>query len=309
MQFKCKECGEEFDKDRSLHAHLKKHKISIADYYHKYFPRYDLYTGKLIKFKDVKRYLTTDFNSPSNLIKWCELEDKEKVKEYLLKRIGEKLDEKEFSRVFGHIQLKSYNFPGVDFVKNLFGSYSEFSNLLERKPQFYKNITKEFYEDYSDLEILIDTREQNPLSFKNQRFQKLDCGDYGLTGNNYSYTFIDRKSTADFISTMSTGLDRFKNEVKRCSIMGCYLFVLVESTMEGVEKKMLFSRNIKTNINHVWHNMREIMYEFPEHCQFVFSGSRANSEILVPKLLKCGRQLWDTDIQYFIERDDLWLGK
>ena len=47
---KCKNCGKEFENDRQLHAHIKAHKLKVADYYHQYFDRRDKYSGGLINF-------------------------------------------------------------------------------------------------------------------------------------------------------------------------------------------------------------------------------------------------------------------
>ena len=54
---KCKICEKEFTKDKGLHLHLKAHKISVKDYYHNHYPRYDLHTKKLIKFKNKDKEL------------------------------------------------------------------------------------------------------------------------------------------------------------------------------------------------------------------------------------------------------------
>ena len=47
----CKIDGESFETEKELHKHLRKHKIRIAEYYQKYYPRYDKHDGKMIKFK------------------------------------------------------------------------------------------------------------------------------------------------------------------------------------------------------------------------------------------------------------------
>ena len=44
---KCKECGAEFDLI-GLHRHLKAHKITVADYYIKHYPRYNKLNGNLL---------------------------------------------------------------------------------------------------------------------------------------------------------------------------------------------------------------------------------------------------------------------
>ena len=45
------------------------------------------------------------------------------------------------------------------------------------------------------------------------------------------------------------------------------------------------------------------MYDFPRRCQFIFSGNRKNSKFLIPRILYYGKQLWRTDLQYFIEHE------
>ena len=45
-------------------------------------------------------------------------------------------------------------------------------------PMLSGQLPNEFKNDYSDTPILIDTREQKPLYFKNCKSLKLDVGDY-----------------------------------------------------------------------------------------------------------------------------------
>ena len=48
---KCKVCDKTFATERSLHAHLKAHKLRLAEYYQTYYPRYDKHDGNIIKFE------------------------------------------------------------------------------------------------------------------------------------------------------------------------------------------------------------------------------------------------------------------
>lgn len=41
----CKECNQEFKSDNALHKHIKAHRLSVADYYTKYHPRYNRLNG------------------------------------------------------------------------------------------------------------------------------------------------------------------------------------------------------------------------------------------------------------------------
>jgi len=306
--FKCKECGQEFETEKSLHGHFRKHKMTVADYYLKYFPRFDLYTHSPIKFKTPSQYLNSDFNSSSNFRKWSERENPEVVKDYLLKKTKNKIEEKGLPAVMGQVQLDSYGWPNVRDIKKLFGSYGAFCEKIGYPPQFGFPMTKKFYEDHTDKLVWVDTREQKPLNFINPvKLVKLDCGDYTMGGDDFQNTFVDRKSAKDFIGTFGAGLERFKREMERCASIGAYLFIVVDSTMAGVARSLAFSPS-RTNIQHILHNMREVLNEFHGDCQFVFSGGRENSALLIPKILACGKDLWKVDVQYFIEEDDEWLG-
>ena len=81
----CKICEKEFGEDRQLHAHLKAHKLRMAGYYQKHFPRKDLYTKEIIKFKNKNYYFSNDFNSRINMKKWLKDQPIEKAKEYTKK--------------------------------------------------------------------------------------------------------------------------------------------------------------------------------------------------------------------------------
>ena len=71
---KCSACQEEFETDRQLHAHLKKHSLRMVEYYQKYFPRHDLYDKKIIKFIYYEGY---DFNIQRKLYdRYSPLSDK-----------------------------------------------------------------------------------------------------------------------------------------------------------------------------------------------------------------------------------------
>ena len=61
MSYKCKECGQEFKSERSLHAHLKKHGLTMGEYYTKHFPRYNLLTKDPLPFKNKADYFSKDF--------------------------------------------------------------------------------------------------------------------------------------------------------------------------------------------------------------------------------------------------------
>ncbi len=303
---KCKVCGQEFSSEKGLHMHLKKHQMDLATYYTTYYPRKNLLTGEPLPFKNKTDYFSKDFSTRKQLIKWCEQADIDTAKAYALKKLKERVTKKELKRGPNHLELRIAGLPDLEIYKQLFGSYSEACSQAGVKPLFNKKLNKSFFTEKGpeDIKIFIDTREQQPLSFKNSSELKLDFGDYTATGEDYSYTYIDRKSEQDFKGTLSGGFERFKRELLRVRDFNSYLFVVIESDLNKIYKSNRWGAH-KSNLNFIYHNMRVLTHEFNDCCQFVFTGSRENSEKIIPKILKFGKTLWKVDLQYYIDNNDL----
>ena len=132
---------------------------------------------------------------------------------------------------------------------------------------------------------------------------KLDFGDYAVGGEDYAYTYVDRKGEQDFKSTLSkNNLERFRSELSRAREFNSFLYVVVESDLNQIYKHNRWGPH-KSNLKYVYHNMRVLAHEFTGHCQFLFTGSRENSQKLIPKLLTYGDKLWGVDLQYYIDKD------
>lgn len=300
----CKICNEFFNNDKSFHAHLKKHNIYQAEYYCTYYPRYSLYYREKIPFKNKKQYFETEFIDYSEFLKWEKDTNQETVKEKCINLLKNRIDEKQYHFAPFHNELITLRLPNLNIYKKHFNSYTNACKLLNIEPLFNKNMPSDFFiKDLSDLCILIDTREQNPLPFRNYEIEKIFVGDYLIKDKNYfTNTFIDRKSEADFIGTMSSGIERFEKELVKSVGLGCYLFVVVESSINSIiynQKKY----NRKTNLEYVFHNMRELTHKYPRHIQFIFTGSREKSLDIIPRLLYFGKNLWQVDIQYFLDNE------
>jgi ERCC4-type nuclease len=73
------------------------------------------------------------------------------------------------------------------------------------------------------MEIIIDTREQNPYIFTNIKpkpkiiYKGLKTGDYSISGFEQSGISIERKSLSDLFGSVGGGRKRFENEFKRLS--------------------------------------------------------------------------------------------
>jgi hypothetical protein len=300
----CKVCGKVFSSESGLHKHLKSHQITMAQYYTTYYPRESLLYKTPISFKNKKDYFNTDFCNKNELLEWCKKEDKNVVSDYMIKKLSDRISQKKLEFAPFHLELELLNFPTIEMYRELFGSYSAACEKAGAKPMFNKSINESFFNSYvpDDLTIFIDTREQEPLDFGNSIQMKLDFGDYTTSGEYYSYTYVDRKSETDFKSTLSSNnLDRFRAELDRAKKFDSYLYIVIESSIREIEKQNKYSAH-KANLSYIFHNMRNVQHEFSKNCQFIFSGSRKNSQKLIPKLLYNGKKLWNVDLQYYIDK-------
>lgn len=302
--FKCKECGADFPSIKSLHAHIKKHDLILGDYYVKHYPRYNKLTGKQLPFKNYHDYFEKDFSNYSQLVEWCQSAPKEEVKDYLVNVLKNRIIKKNLSYAPNTVELFTSGLPPMDVYKYLFGSYSDVCKMVDAKPLFNSPLPKEFHNDCRNVKIYIDTREQQPLKFNNSETLKLDVGDYAVSGDDYAYTYVDRKSFSDFCSTMTQEYKRFARELQRCRDLGAYLFIVTETNLYKMDEKNRFNPK-RYALDYVFHNMRELQHEFKDCCQFIFSGNRSNSQILIPKLLILGKKVWNVDIQYYLDTGEM----
>lgn len=302
----CKICQEEFTSEKSLHHHLKKHGTTMAEYYTLHYPRFNLLNGDPLPFKNKEQYFNSDFSTRQQLLKWCKQESRETVAPYILDLLKERVESKELKVGPSHLELKLSSLPTVDIYQEIFGSYSIACKKVGVKPMFGSRLSEKlFTSSLAHVNIFIDTREQKPLAFENSTDMKLDVGDYTSAGDHYSYTYVDRKGEQDFKSTLSKhNLERFEAELQRAKNMGVYLYIVTESDLTQLYKNNRWGAH-KSNLKYIFHNMRVLAHKYAGHCQFIFTGSREGSEKLIPELLVRGKELWDTDIQYYIDNHEL----
>lgn len=300
---KCEICGDFFTSQKSLHSHIKGHKIFLKDYYEKYFPRKCPFCGLNIPYKNYEEYFSSFFYSDFHMEQYFEKYwDSEEAKNLALEMLKRRIKIKKLTFAPTSLEIKSLKLPKLETYIKMFGSYGKVCKLINIPMLLSKKMTEEINNDYSSEKILIDTREQKPLSFKNEEVCKLDIGDYTLPRENFTNTFIDRKSESDFKGTLSSGYNRFRKELERCRTLGCFLYILVETKFDVLEQNNHFGKHT-SNLNYIFHNMRTLQHEFSDCCQFVFSGGRKNSRTLIPKILKLGDKLWNVDLQYFIDNN------
>ena len=213
----------------------------VADYYVKHYPRYNKLNGNPLPFKKKEEYFNNDFINKSQLIKWCESAPNQEVKDYIIELGKKRIKRKNYTKAPFYLELLKRQLPDLDIYKKHFGTYTKACENMGVKPIFYKGMPKQFNKDI-DVEVLIDTREQQPLKFNKSKILKLDFGDYTLSGSNFSNTFVDRKSSGDFLSTFGGQIDRFRREMQRCIELDSYMYIVIEKSIKAIEKEAIFKK-------------------------------------------------------------------
>lgn len=297
----CQECKENFGGERQLHAHIKKHDISVGEYYEKHFPRFNKATGEPIAYKSKEQYFSQDFSNSRQLHKWCREADEEDVKEYIIEKLKERVGKKGYKIAPSYLDLVVSKMPKTLVYERVFGSYEKACETIGLEVKLCGKLPLDFWEqnlDHLEKEVIIDTREQTPIEYNGAISSKLDIGDYCLIGDYYSKTFVDRKSISDFKSTMSQGYERFLREIERAREFGAFLWVVVEGSLSQVYAENNFRNKHKANLEFVFHRMKTIMIENHDVCQFVFADSREDAKDLILRLLYSGNKVWNVDMQY-----------
>ena len=230
MNFKCKACSKEFSAERQLHGHFKAHGLRVASYYQEYYPRYDLFDSKIIKFKSKGYYFSNDFNTRTNQRKWLDKQPLEVARAYLEKLIITRKKEKGLIYAPCQVELRTLMTPSILTFEKFLGNYYETCVRLglKNKYQLCEKIeaTASLEKDHK---IYVDTREKDPLKFNiPSESHGLKFGDYTLNDKELTCNcYIERKSLADFISTLSTmNYDRFCREIERAAEQEAYLVVV-----------------------------------------------------------------------------------
>ena len=175
-----------------------------------------------------------------------------------------------------------------------------------RKSLLKKKYRETFNKDHL---IYIDSREQNPLPINDfpTEVKGLKFGDYCLNDKKKTRnTYIERKSVPDLIGTLSSGLERFKNEINRAADQKAYMVILVERTLSDClafnRLKHVYKKNTRVTPDFIFHNVRGLIQEFP-HIQFLFVNGRDECVRIVKKLLLSGalKEKYDLQMAYDLE--------
>lgn len=297
----CLECRAEFKDSKSLHLHLKKHG-GQAVYYAKHYPRYDLKTRELIDFENADQYLSSFFNTPDNRWAYLNAAAPEQGADLILEEFRAKAKQKNITKSPPQNWYVLNELADINSIKRFFGSYKEFCAKVGLENIYTKKIPQDFFtqkQEFEDIFIFVDTREQKPFNFKNGIINKLDFGDYTGSGEFYSKTFVDRKSLSDFKGTFGKGYERFKAEMERCKEFDSFLFLVVEATIDEIIQSN--EGKFKTNLSYCFHNVKECILEYPNNIQFIFCKNRSQAQEITKRIIYYGDDLWNCDVQFFLD--------
>lgn len=304
----CKICNKEFDSEKGLHQHVfKTHNIHFSLYYHKFFPRYDKYTGELIKFKDKDYYFNNDFNNKISMRKWFNEAPQEEVKEYaknLLLKTKIKKQELNCKKAPCQIELRSLMCPSIITFEKIFNMpFQKLMNFLGLECDY--DYSASLVDNNKEIKVIIDTRENNPIKFKNFIVGKLDIGDYTAASEDFDNVFIDRKSLNDLCGTLSQGYERFCREIERSQDFDSYLVVLIEEDFNSLEsiRYLPHTKHIKASPSFIFHRMRNLIRSY-NNLQFLFLKRRSEMSNYICKILNLGKKIKHIDLQYFYDKKE-----
>jgi len=306
---RCKICRSQFNSQQQILSHIKSHRQPVDKYFVLNFNKKDLHTGDLIKYKSIEQYFLTDFIDKRNMKQWLQSVDRETACEYLKNKLKTYCWIKGLTVAPSQAELKTIScLPKADtFIYCCGQSFDKICESLELKSNFnYNNIyTHDSFSKYNHKEIVIDTREQQPLKFKGLNIisSKLECGDYAKSID--SKVVVERKSLGDFYSTLSTGFDRFKREIERAAEAGIYIVVVTECQL----KTALYAKR-KFGMctgEYIMHHMRQLCREY-NNIQFVFANGKAEAAKKTLFILEMDDVARTTDLEYLFEQEGFsWL--
>jgi hypothetical protein len=309
----CKECQATFAFPATLHRHLKSHKMTMEVYYHKHFPRYDLFTGELIWFKSLEHYLACDFNSKDAMQSWFKTHNSNECRDMLTRMMYKQKEAKKLKYTPCQVELRSATLPPmpsvITFEKYL--PYYEFCAQDFGLINKFKYVTREDIQKVPPLDktILVDTREQRPLEFSGPiKSVKLEVGDYAIENPTHSPALmIERKTICDFIGTLGRDFSRFKREIDRARQLPIYIVVLVEESLSNAldfVKRCDVSPHLVVTPEYIFHHVRAILQR-ESHIQFLFTNNRDESSRVAEKLLASKSLFKEADLQKLYDERSL----
>lgn len=295
----------------ALHKHLRKLKVKQEDYYTKFAPRRDRYTGEPIPFRlPVADYLRREFKDRVTLKRF--LKDRpEEGREWTLNWFEQRVREKGLTRAPSQVELRSIPSPAPDiryFDFAFDGGYAATCDWLQLPGCRIEKMPE--YAPPPGL-VVIDTREQKPLPL-DVPFTRgtLRSADYGLSAEYDQEIYVERKSLNDLCGTLSdretrigdSNLARFSRELERITEIGAYVVMVIEAPLDQclafnhipyLKRQM---SKVRITPEHVFHNLRDLLQQYS--CfQAVFVADRNEAAKAVQWILGAGPIVKNVDLQ------------
>ena len=281
--------------------------MTLQMYYHLFYPRTDKLTGEMIPFKTYEQYFESDFISRNNMVKWLlENSNRDETKVWAFNALKQRAEKKGLKIAPCWLALKTLMVPSVEFFDIKWrGGYNEACKEAGLTPPFDYQFHPPMNINYlNPINIVVDTREQEPLEFLGDKLirTKLHFGDYTAAGDNFDNVFIERKSLSDLLGTLSAGYDRFCRELERAREMEAYIVILCEScSNDFFHFPVVRGIHSKASVEFIHHRFREITVKFP-NVQFLFVKGRDEAARCAKKILVLGRDIRQYDLQHSYHR-------
>lgn len=275
---KCLLCGESSVQPSHF---WKEHRVKEADYCTQNYPRFSKLTKDRIVFKNRNQYFESDFNNKNELKKWIK-ENPDTCLDYCLSLLERRYTTGKAIYSLSQVETRTLCIPSVAWY-NSTCNYNVECESLGFKTRF-RYLVEPVAKRAAPVKMQVDTREQKPLVFDSAVRQTLKYADYASELN--PRVFVERKSLSDFISTLSSGYERFQREIDRAQVDNNYIFVAVESDLTpalSFEYLPQISRKIKASSDFVFHRVRELMQKY-NNIQFVFLENRKQMVEFIKKL-------------------------
>lgn len=287
---------------KDLHAHLKRFHVKQERYHHEYNPRFNLYTGELLPYKDYDQYMSQEFATKNELKAWIKKEP-HVARKWAIDWLARRRTEKMLTYAPSQVELRTLMCPSMPYYDSVGGYYTITRDLGYQDR--YDDRALEFAALPPDIHIIQDSREQVPLKLAARTVvAKVSEGDYALPTPHDKGVYIERKSLADFAGTMSKGNTRFRRELARATKAGHYIVMLVESSISDVQglNHLPQTRHVKASAVFIFKQMRDLLTDFPFSFQVMFVDGRIEAAHKVMRIFQLGEQVKTIDLQHAYEQ-------
>ena len=227
-------------------------------------------------------------------------QDIEVAQEYCKGLLQKRIEKKGIIFAPTQTELRSLPIPAINFYDCIFKEgYYKLCEGLGLKLKF-----KKFDKKYPSIEskvkfIKCDSREQKGLNLDFPiEISTLNYADYTIDNPELNeHVYVERKSLADLLGTITSGLERFSNELERALIDNSYIVVIVEESIDNALKfNYLPHIFCKMHPDAVFHNLRELLQRYSNFQVAFCSGRKEASRVLKRVLFEKGLAR-NTDIQ------------